>query len=222
MPHFSRTVMVSHSSVTALVVLTLLAGAACAAEVGVVGLFPGKAVLVIDGGGPRTLAVGAKTPEGVKLLSVDENDAVVEVAGKRHRIGIGQQVYSSSAAAGGGVVTLNADGKGHFSTIGTVNGASVRFIVDTGATFVSLGAADARRASIDYAKGEPGAVMTANGVARAWRVKLNSVRVGEVVLTDVDGAVQENDLPVVLLGMSFLNRMDMERNGETMTLRKRY
>lgn len=215
------TLTVRHSSVVAFAMTVLLAGGAGAAEVGVVGLFPGKAVLVIDGGGPRTLAVGAKTPEGVRLLAVDENDAVVEVAGKRHRIGIGQQVYSSAAAASG-VVTLNADGKGHFTTIGTVNGASVRFIVDTGATFVSLGASDARRASIDYTKGEPGTVMTANGTARAWRVKLNSVRVGDVVLSDVDGAVQENDLPVVLLGMSFLNRMELQRSGETMTLRKRY
>jgi aspartyl protease family protein len=197
---------------------------AVATEVGVVGLFPGKVVLTIDGGNPRTLSIGVRTPEGIKLLAIEGDNAVLEIDGKRHRIGIGQQVYSSGSVAGGGAqaVTLNANVNGQFLTMGSVNGVGVRFMVDTGATFVSLGASDARRAGIDVGSGEPGMSMTANGAIRIWRVRLNSIRVGDVTMTGVDAAVQESDMPIALLGMSFLNRMEMQRSGDTMTLRKRY
>jgi aspartyl protease family protein len=198
--------------------------AAFAIEVGVVGLFPGKVVLTIDAGNPRTLGIGARTPEGIKVLAIDGDDAVLEIEGKRHRIGIGQQVYSSGNGAGGGAqtITLNANVNGQFMTAGTVNGTGVRFMVDTGATYVSLGASDARRAGIAVGSGEPGMSMTANGAIRVWRVRLNSIRVGEVTMTGVDAAIQESDMPIALLGMSFLNRMEMQRSGDTMTLRKRY
>jgi aspartyl protease family protein len=85
-----------------------------------------------------------------------------------------------------------------------------------------MGMADAIRANVDYQKGQTGAMMTANGSVRVWRVKLNSVRVGDVLLNQVDAVVHESNLPVVLLGMSFLNRMEMKRDGQTMTLKKRY
>ncbi len=178
--------------------------------------------MVIDGGSPRTLSVGAKTPDGVKLLAVEDDGAVFEINGKRHRIGIGQQVFSNGGTGGGESVSLSSDASGHFMTVGTINGAPMRFMVDTGATVVSLGASDARRANIDFARGEPMTVMTANGTARVWRVTLNSIRVGGVQLSGVEAAVHETDLPIALLGMSFLNRMEMQRNGETMTLRRRY
>ena len=202
-------------------VCLLAAVPALAADVGVVGLFPGKAVVVIDGGAPRTLSVG-KSEGGVKLIATDQDSATLEVDGRRQRLAIGQHATSSTANRGAQAVSLTADGRGHFFTTGTVNGATVRFLVDTGASVVSLGAADARRASIDLSKAEPGMTMTANGPVQVWRVKLNSVKVGDVTLRDVDAAVHGIDLPIALLGMSFLNRMEMKREGETMTLRRRY
>lgn len=200
----------------------LCAPVATASEVGVVGLFPGKVVLSIDGGSPRTLSIGEKTAEGIRLLAVEGDDAVLEIDGKRSRISIGQQVFSSVSGGRTQTITLTANGNGQFMTSGSVNGAGVRFMVDTGATFVSLGASDARRAGIAIGSGEPGTSLTANGAIRVWRVRLDSIRVGDVTMTGVDAAVQESDLPVVLLGMSFLNRMEMQRSGDTMTLRKRY
>ena len=98
----------------------------------------------------------------------------------------------------------------------------MHFLVDTGATLIAMGKTDADHANIDYRKGEPGMSMTANGPTRVWKVTLNSVRVGDVMLNQVDAAVHEQDLPIVLLGMSFLNRMEMKREGQTMTLKKRY
>ena len=117
---------------------------------------------------------------------------------------------------------LTADGRGHFLTTGSINGASMRFLVDTGASTVAMGASDARRAGVDPTRGEKGFAQTANGVAEVSRVRLHSVRVGDIVLNDVEATVHSQDMPMVLLGMSFLNRMEMQRNGDTMTLRKNY
>jgi aspartyl protease family protein len=192
-----------------------------ATEVALVGVLPGKAMLVIDGGKPRLVPAGSRTAEGVKVLAVEEKTAQVEVDGRRLRLVMGQHSMAGEARTGG-AVTLTADSAGHFVTQGMVNGASVRFLVDTGATVVALGASDAVRANIDYRKGEPAMIMTANGPTRVWRVTLNSVRIGEVTLHQVEAAVTEHEQPVALLGMSFLNRMEMKRDGMTMTLRRRY
>lgn len=201
----------------------LAATAAGAADVALAGLLPGRAVVVVNGGNPRTLSVGGKTPEGVKLLAVEDGAALFEIDGKKERLVLGAHAVSSGGAGGGSSVTLTADSRGQFFTQGSVNGAPVRFVVDTGATYVALGASDAVRAGIDYRnKGQPGQAMTANGVIRSWRVPGNSVRLGDITLHEVDVAVQENNMPVVLLGMSFLNRVEMKRAGDTMTLKKRY
>ena len=194
-----------------------------ATDVNVVGLFSNKAVIMVNGGAPRTIDVGGRTAEGVKLISVDQGAATFDIDGKRHRIAMGQGVTSTAGGeSSGAAATLTADGRGHFVTMGSVNGATVRFLVDTGATVVSLGTTDAVRAGIDYRKGERGMTMTANGPTQVWRVRLSNVRVGDVTLTDVEGAVLASDLPIALLGMSFLNRMEMTRDGSTMTLRKRF
>jgi aspartyl protease family protein len=204
-------------------VLALVTPPTLAMDVGVVGLFPGKAVIAVNGGAPRTISVGARTPEGIRLIAVDGDAAIVEVDGRRQRLGIGERAFAAPQDDNRpATVTLMADGKGHFVTPGAVNGSSVSFMVDTGATLVSLGRGDATRAGVDYRQGEPGMAMTANGMTRIWRVRLDTVKVGEIVLREVDASVHEHDLPVVLLGMSFLNRMEMKRDGETMTLRRRF
>lgn len=196
---------------------------AAATDVSLVGLLPGKALVVIDGGKPRSLAVGAAMPDGVKLLSLEEGAAQFEIDGRRRRLVVGQHAVSTGSDSGRPAsVTLNADIRGHFITQGTVNGATMRFLVDTGATGILLGVADAARANIDFRRGQPVLSSTANGVVQVWRVTLNTVKVGEITLHEVDGAVSETDQPIVLLGMSFLNRVEMARNGSTMTLKKRY
>lgn len=199
-----------------------LCAPAGAVDVAVAGVFPGKAVLVVGGGAPRTVSVGARTPEGVRLLAVEGETAVVEVDGRQQTLRLGERVVSAPGTSSASSVTLNADSKGHFVTPGSINGAGVLFLVDTGASVVSMGTADAARAGIDYRKGVAMPTLTANGPTTVWRVKLDSVRIGDVTLRNVDGAVHAVDLPVVLLGMSFLNRMEMNRSGEQLTLRQRY
>ena len=207
--------------------LFLSAGVAIAADVNLNGIVGNKALLVIDGGKPRWLAVGESSPEGVKLVSVAGDTAVFELGGQRQTLKMGQsdRLSAGSSASGAGTqsVVLTSSGNGHFVTAGQINGQTVQFIVDTGASFITLGMSDARRLSINYLGGQRVAMSTANGVVPAYRVKLDEVRVGTVTLNNVDGIVQpETSMPVVLLGMSFLNRMEMKRDGETMTLKKRF
>ena len=193
-----------------------------AADVGLAGLFPGKALLTINGGAPRTVVVGVATEEGIRVLSIDGETATIEIDGKKRILRVGQNVAAQSSGKGPSTAVLTADGQGHFLTTGNINGTTVRFLVDTGASMISIGASDARRIGIDASKGQPGIANTANGQTSVSRVKLDTVRVGEIVLNNVDALVHQHDLPIALLGMTFLNRMEMQRDGDVMTLKKRY
>jgi aspartyl protease family protein len=200
---------------------SLAAIQARAADVSVVGVFPGKAVLVIDGGSPKTYSVGSTVSSGIKLVSVSANGAVFDANGKKEKISLGEHV-NRIAPAGDASVTLQADSRGHFVVQGQINGGTTRMLVDTGASLVAIPASDATRLGIDYKKGRPGYVNTANGVAPVYQVTLDAVKVGDITLNQVDGVVQESGLPIILLGMSFLNRTEMRRDGEQMVLTKRF
>lgn len=203
----------------------LTAFPALAADVSVVGVVGDKAaVLVIDGAEPRTVRAGQKL-NGVTVIAVTRQGATLEFDGKRRTLALGQHVRAGATAAPAGpaAVTLAADTRGHFLTEAQVNGAPVRFLVDTGATLISLPYADAHRLGIDTAKAPRGTAMTANGAALVYRVKLDTVRLGGVELHNVDALVHHGPgLDVALLGMSFLNRVEMLREGERLTLTKRF
>ena len=203
----------------------LAAGIAGAADISVMGLAAGRAVVSIDGSKPHSMAVGQVTPEGVKLISATTESATFEVDGKRQTLSMGQSISVAEPTIGAQRATLTSDSGGHFLTTAEVNGISIRFLVDTGATLVTLGSDDAKRAGINYFNGQRVTLQTANGTTTAYRVKLDKVRVGDIVLTNVDGAVVEGTKvmgELSLLGMSFLNRLDMRREGTTMTLTRRY
>lgn len=194
--------------------------AAAATEVAVAGTFGNKAVLIVNDGSPKTVAVGQSTPDGVRLVAVEGDIAVLEFDGKRERIRLGERVVHQTRGSERATVYIEGDARGHFVTNGQINGAPIRFLVDTGASMVSFGRSDAIRFGIDFMKGREAFSQTANGPARVWLVKLDAVRLGDVVLNDVEGAVHDTDLPVALLGMSFLNRMEMVREGRRLRLRR--
>jgi aspartyl protease family protein len=200
----------------------LLAGAAQAQTVSLSGSLGDKALLLIDGK-PRTLAVGS-TAGGVKLLSVNGSNAVVEIGGKRLTLamaGAPANLGGSGGGPNGQQIVLAAGSGGHFITSGAINGHATRFLVDTGATFVSMGQAEAQNLGIDFRSGERGWSNTANGPIAVYHVSLTSVRVGDVIVYNVDATVVPVTLPFVLLGNSFLTRFQMKRENETMTLVKR-
>lgn len=192
-------------------------------EINVVGLSQGKAVVTVGANPrPRVLRDGDSLPNGARLIRATPQSAVFEIDGKRRAIVMGNHVAASAPSSGSGQVILGADERGHFITTGTINGGTVQFLVDTGATMISMGRGDARRVGIDYRKGQKGLSNTANGVAPVYKVKIDTVRVGEITLNNVDALVHDQDLPWVLLGMSFLNRVEMRREGDNLTLIKRY
>jgi aspartyl protease family protein len=210
------------STCTLAAVLFCLASQAAATDVKLVGVAENTAILVIDNGRPRMMRVGQTGRAGVKLLAVQGQSAIIEVEGERLELRLGEQPYAPPVASERTSVTLVSNVQGHFVTQGSINGANVRLMVDSGASMVSMGPNDAKRAGIDYLAGEKGYATTANGVAPVYRVRLDKVRVGDIVLYNVAGLVHENvNLPVVLLGMSFLGRLNMRREGDMLTLSKR-
>jgi len=205
------------------VLALFLAGAAVAQSVSMSGSLGSNALLVIDGK-PRNVAVGS-TVQGVRLVSVTGGDAVVEVQGKRFtlRLGDAQVNLGGKASEGGGKrIVLTAQGGGHFNTTGTINGKSVNFVVDTGATMVSMDQYEADRLGVDWKNGRRGMSRTANGDTPFFLTKLASVRIGDVQVYDVDAVVLPTPMPFILLGNSYLTRFQMKRENDVMTLDLRY
>lgn len=205
-------------------VLLGLAALPAAADVALIGVIGDKAAVVaIDGGEPKTVKVGQKW-RGVTVIAVEKERATVEIDGKQRVLKRGEHYRNGESTGGPGrqTVVLASDPAGHFFTEGMINGTPVRFVVDTGASLIALPGRDAARMGIDYRKGPRGTVSTANGPATVYQVKFDRVKLGDIELTSVDGVVIEQGLEVALLGMSFLNRVDMRREGQTMTLIRRF
>ena len=199
---------------------------ACATDVQVVGLTPGRSAVVVIDGNTMTLEVGENV-EQVTLVRVDSDGAVLRVDGETRSLPLvaqgagGYELGGEAGISGASSVRLSADGSGHFMTKGVVNGRSVRFLVDTGASLTTLSKGEAQRLGLRYRSGSPATLSTANGLARGWRISLDSVRVGSVTVNDVDAVVVDGDLPFALLGMSYLDRFDMAQEGSYLVLRRR-
>lgn len=193
-----------------------------ATNVNVTGLFKDRAMVIIDSGKPRVMAVGDNA-QGVKLLRADAQSAMFEIDGKRRVLTMGESYSGGGNTSSKASAILNADGRGQFFTTGTINGTTVNFVVDTGATSVAISTQEADRLGVNYRNGTRSAVSTANGSTGAYRVVFNNIRVGGISLNMVPGTVIEGGgLPIALLGMSFLNQTSMHRDGTTMTLTQRY
>ncbi len=192
-------------------------------QVNIVGLFSNMAVVMINGGKPKTLSVG-QASDGVKLLAADSKSATLLIEGKTKQLGMGQAAtIAGSTASSNPSVTLYADAQGHYLSECKINGASLKFLLDTGATTVAMNSGDAKFAKIDYKRGQPVQVSTANGVVSAYLVTIANLKIGGITLSQVQGTVLEGGSPsVVLLGMSTLNRLDMQRQDIAMTLTKKY
>lgn len=192
-------------------------------QVNIVGLYSNKAVLMINGAKPQILSVGQMS-EGVKLLAADSTVATLQINGKTRQLGMGQGASIAGKAVDARPhVVLYANTQGHFVSECQINGASLTFIVDTGATTVALNSGDAKFANIDYKRGQPMQVSTANGVITAYQVIIAKLQLGNVTLNNVNASVVEGGSPsIVLLGMSALNRLEMKRQDIAMTLTKKY
>ncbi|MDP2006752.1 MAG: retropepsin-like aspartic protease [Rubrivivax sp.] len=206
----------------AALLLVLAAAGAQAQMVVLSGRMGERALLVVDGQ-PYTASVG-QSVAGVKLLRWNGEVAEVERGGRVYPMRVGEtpvQLGVAPPRSAAREIVLTAGSGGHFTAGGSINGKQVRFMVDTGATLVSLGKDDADRLGVDLSNARRGTTQTANGPVPVWLVTLTSVRVGEVELANVGAAVVPQPMPMVLLGNSFLSRLQMKRENDVMRLELR-
>lgn len=216
MPHMQRAL-----ALIALTSAALLCTPVKAQNVALAGVLGSKALLVVNGAAPKGVGVG-ETHQGVKVLAVGKDDAQVEVGGARQMLRLGEAPVSVGSRGGSRKIVLMADGRGHFINSGTINGQPMQYMVDTGASTVAIGRSDADRMGIKYQNGQPVRMSTANGVAQAWRVKLDNIRIGDVEVFGVEAVVTPQAMPFVLLGNSFLGEFQMTRTNDQMVLEKRH
>lgn len=193
------------------------------AQVQLNGTLGARAALLLIDGEPRTVEVGSSA-KGVKLIALEDGHAVVEYGGRRQSLALGAapgRIVSQNASAAR-QITMAAGPGGHYTANGTINGHVASFLVDTGATSVAIGQVEAERLGLRYQYGKRAATQTANGLVPAYQVQLASIRIGDVEVHDVEAIVIPGLLGHVLLGNSFLNRFQMRREDDVMTLELRY
>ncbi len=208
---------------TGLMLLLLSIPCMAVEKITVVGLFKDKAIVHIDGK-QRILTIGKTSPEGVKLISANSREAVIEIDGNQETYTLGTHISGEfTAPASGTTVAIAPDSTGMYEVNGSINGFLVKFVVDTGATLISMNKHHANRIGLNYKmEGEESLSETASGYAKTYLVKLKEVRVGDIVLNDVQGAVHDGEFPsVILLGNSFLGRVNMMREDKILQLKKR-
>ena len=198
-----------------------LAAMAAGQSIALAGVLGSKALLVVDGSAPRAVGPG-ETHQGVKVLSVTRDEATVEVQGVKRLLRLGESPVALGTSGSGKRITLMADNRGHFVNTGFINGKLMKYMVDTGASTVAIGRPDAERMGIPFQQGQAVIMSTANGMAQGWRVRLDSVRLGDVEVLGVDAVVMPEGMPFVLLGNSFLGSFQMTRTNEQMVLEKRH
>lgn len=194
-----------------------------ATDIEVAGLFNGKAMVSINGSPAKVMTAG-QTFKNVKLINATSSAATFEVDGKKQTLSMGQSISTAVGNSGSKpTIKLTADGGGHFSTAGSINGRSIHFLVDTGATTVAISTRTAQAMGIDLRKASLGASSTAAGVVRSYRVTFDNVKLGDISLNFVEGTVLDGmQDDAALLGNSFLSRLDMKREGTVLTLTKNY
>jgi len=204
--------------------LLLFAKPVFALDIVVKGLFKDTAILIVDGR-QQMLKKGKRSDNGLLLISADAKSAVVDIDGLRQTLTMAKfgPISTKTRVAEKAVVRISASNGGHYYAQGRINGRPVDFLVDTGATIIAMNRPMAEKLGIRYKEGEAITVSTANGIAMAYRVRLKSVRIGELEIKNVDASVSTGDFPSkILLGNSFLSRVNMSTESGLLVLEARY
>jgi len=209
------------------IILMMSPGPVFSLSVNAIALFKDRAMLSINGGKPKIIRAG-KTYAGVKLISSNTSEAVIEIDGKREKITLNsslvlnEQLGAKASSSYAQSIELFVNERGFFQSQGEINGKEIVFLVDTGANLVVLNSIAANRIGLSYKDGEKTQAATASGVAPMFLVNVETMSIGGIVLNNIQTGVIEGSFPESpLLGMSFLSRLNMERNGDVMTLKRR-
>ncbi len=209
-------------SLAALLILAAAGAPSAGVDVKVIALFTDKALLQIDG--EQKVVRAGESFKGVLLKSASGRGAVVEIDGRSLELGLNQSIAGNFKAPTRSAMKIYPDDLGMYFVTGKINGQTTRFLVDTGATYVTLSSAKARRLNIDYRRdGVPGSAQTAASVVPVWQIKLDSVSIGGILVRDVDATVIEGAAPPeVLLGNSFLRHTRLQQAGSVLEIEKRF
>jgi len=212
-----RPLLIAFAATVACAFIPLTASAQSVALTGILG---GKALLVVNGGAPRSVAAGQEY-QGVRVVSVGPAETTIEVAGEIRLLRLGETPVKLGEPIELPRLTLRADNRGHFIDTGHINGRATKYMVDTGASSVAIGLSEAKRLGIKTDDNKTVTMNTANGTVKGWRVRLDSVRLGPLELRGVDAVITPQDMPYVLLGNSFLRAFEMNRSGSMMVLQSK-
>lgn len=189
-----------------LFIAALLPGLAGAQSVAWAGSMGDRVLLVIDGRA-QVVRAGSEVA-GVRVHRVGGSEVEYEVGGVRQRLSAGGAPVALGAVPGAVPVTLVLEVSGDqlFHAACKVNGKPVGGVVDTGASQVSMSTSRAAALGVDWARGRPMMIQTANGQVKGWGVRLERLNVGGLEARDVEAVVLDTDLPHLLVGNSFLRR----------------
>ncbi len=192
-----------------------------ATSVKVIGLFTDKALLQIDS--EQKLLTKGETFAGVTLISASGRGAVISIDGETRKLGLNQRIQGNYKKPDKSISKIYPDFQGMYYIAGRINGRPVRFLVDTGATYVTMSGARATDIGIDYRKGVKSFAHTAAATVPVWKVKLDSVTIGGIKVPNVDATIIEGSQPhVALLGNSFLKYTRLQKIGNVMEIEKKF
>jgi aspartyl protease family protein len=209
-------------SIVALLLIAAMPLPVYALEITVKGLFKDAAVLQIDGQ-QQMLKKGQRSPQGVLLVEADTRHALVEYAGERRQLTLSRQISTRFSVPDKSVVAVPLSQNGSYFTRGQINGRGVEMLIDTGATSIALNSVHARKLGINYYRdGRRSQVSTASGLAEAYGLMLQSVKVGEILVHNVPAVVVIGDYPrEILLGMSYLQHVSMREDKGVLYLEQK-
>lgn len=192
-------------------------------EIIVKGLYKNGAIAEINGK-QRVLKVGVRSPEGVLLLSANSKKALAEVDGEKVELTLDRTIGGAKyRVPERREVRIQSGERGHYFTPGRINNRAVNFMVDTGASAIAMNTQHAENLGLQFRRGKVTSVSTANGTARAYRVTLASVSIGDVLVNNVDALVLDGASPSeILLGNSYLSRIEMQVENGVLVLQTKF
>ena len=191
------------------------------AAVKVIALFSNKALLQV--GDKQKVVSKGETFEGVLLQSASGRGAVVVIDDETMTLRMNQSIAGNFKKRDRVTIRITPDARGMYYAQGFINDHSTSFLVDTGATNVTLSGNKANTLGIDFRQGVSGMANTAAAVVQVWQIKLSSVRIGGIEFNNVNATVIPGNKPSdVLLGNSFLGRTEILQADSVLTIRKRF
>lgn len=209
-------------SVLCLLLSILVSNSFASHKIQVMALFTNKAMVVIDG--KQKVLTKGQTYKGVTLISADSEEAVLKLHDEVKTFALGREISTSYKPSDPKKeLVVWKDEYNMFRVHGSINGYSIHFLIDTGATSVAMSSVAAKRIGLKYKKGKPVRSSTASGIAKGYALNADNIKIGHIKLYNVETVVLEGSFPSeVLLGQSFLSRIHMTRDGDKMKLKKKF